>query len=200
MRHIDSVGFGRLLFLACALLFSASSILAECAQIDPITLLPEDEICPTWIKDGDPQTAYTYEQLTEIINGGAGLYWSYGFVAAAFQNYAGEIAATPAAATLAVFNQGTAQNAIDLYNDPESGQGDPILDWSYSGEARVRAAFGIVTLQYYEECFFGSVVLIPSDETGIADARCLAEAVCEMIQGAVPTDDPTWGQIKSLFK
>lgn len=200
MQRTNYAGVGRILALAITLFFSSTAVLAECAEIDPVTLLPADEICATWIRDGDPQTAYTYEQLTEIINGGAGLYMTYGFVAAAFQNYAGEIAGTPAVGTLAIFNQGTVQNATDLYDDPESGQGDPILDWTYSGAARVRAAFGIVTLHFHEECFFGSVVLTPSDEVGIAEARCLAEAVCELIQGAVPTDDSTWGSIKALFK
>ncbi len=177
-----------------------SSALANCEQIDPLTVLPDDEVCPGWVRSGEAMAAYTLEQLMEIINGAAGLFEQYGFVAAAFQNYAGEVAGNPTEMTLSVFNQGTAENAEDLYNDPESGLGDPIGDWGGSGEARVRVAFGVVTFQFWEECFFASIVVISGGEQAVPHARCIAEAVVSLIQGATPTTAHSWGSIKADFQ
>ncbi len=172
---------------------------ASCDQIDPPVLLPEDNACPGWVRDGEPQTAYTLEELTAIINGGAFLYFSYGFVAAAFQNYVADLAGVPTVATLSVFNQGTEQNAADLYADPASGQGTPIPDWPGSGSARIQIGFGVVTLQFREACFFVSVVITPGDEATLPEARCLAEAVLTRITAATPTTPASWGGIKAVF-
>ena len=46
---------------------------ADC-DIDPLTLLPGDTVCTGVVRDGSPLTAYTYKELTVIINGAAALY------------------------------------------------------------------------------------------------------------------------------
>ena len=173
---------------------------ATCAEIDPLEVLPADEVCPSWVRDGDPMTAYTLEELTLIINGAAYLYDQYGFVAAAFQNYAGEVLGVPTYMTLSTFNQGSADNAAALYHDSNSGSGDPILDWSGSGEARVRVDFGYVTFQFWEECFFVTIVVGSGGEDAVPEARCIAEETVRLIDEPLPIAMPGWGFIKSLCR
>lgn len=194
-RPISGIFAGALL----ALLLWPAAALGSCEEIDPLYLLPADEACPGWARDGSALTAYTPEQLAEIIDGGAYLYVTYGFVAAAFQNYAAEIGGQPVASTVAIFNQGTAENALALYQDPASGEGAPVAGWPGSGAARVQSGFGSVTLQFREACFFVSVVLMPGEEATIPEARCLAEAVLALVQGATPAGGTTWGGIKAIF-
>ena len=173
---------------------------AACEDVDPLGLLPIDEACPGWVRDGEAQTAYTIEELTDIIDGGAYLYEQYGFVAAAFQNYAGEIAGEPVSMTLSVFNQGTAENAEALYNDPGSGSGDPVGDWEGLGEARMRIAFGIVSFQFWESCFFVSIVVPAGGEDAVPHARCIAEEVLGLIGGATPVRTSSWGRVKGSYQ
>ncbi len=186
---------------AVALLFLAlpSIAAATCEEIDPVDVLPADEACPTWMRDGDAQTAYTDQELFELINGGATLFITYGFVAAAIQNYTGESAGEPTWATVSIYNQGTAENAEALYNDPDSGYGDNVEDWGWSGAARTRVTFQMALFEFWHECFFGSVVVGAGGEAGIPEARCLAEEVCAGIQSAVPAKRVTWGSIKADF-
>lgn len=177
-----------------------TSARAECEVIDPLNVLPGDAACPGWVRDGEPMAAYTLEELMLIIDGGAMLYGQYGFVAAAFQNYAGDAGGTPTAATLSAFNQGSAENAHALYLDPESGWGDPVVDWGGAGAARVRLDFGYATFQFWEACFYVSIVVGPGDEGLGPAARCLAEAAVERIQGATPAAIDDWGAIKAQFR
>ena len=173
---------------------------AACEEVIPLDLLPGDQVCATWVQDGDPLTAYDQQQLTEIINGGAFLYIQYGFVAAVFQNYIGEVSGEPASGMISLYNQGSAANARALYLDPESGFGDPILDWQWSGEARINYGIGNITLQFWEECFFGAVLIMTDGDEPVQSARCLAEAVCVMIHDALPVQHGSWGLLKTRFK
>jgi hypothetical protein len=186
---------------AFALLSSiiATPAAASCEAVDPLFMLPSDTDCAGWARDGEPRTAYTYEELTEIIDGGAGLFVEYGFVAAAFQNYLGDVAGAVVPATVSLFNQGTAENAHALFDDPNSGMGEPIDDWSGTGEARMRVAFGITTLQFREECFFGSIVVMSEDPAAVGAADCLALSIVTKIQGAVPTRPASWSAIRWAF-
>jgi len=191
---------GAFLAALVAILSLPAPALGTCAQVEPLSLLPADEACPGWTRDGGAQTAHTPEQLAEIIDGGAYLYISYGFVAAAFQNYMAEIAGQPTAATIAVFNQGTSENAQALYQDPASGEGAPVADWPGTGAARVQAGFGSVTFQFHEACFFASIVLMPGEEATVPEVRCLAGAILDLIQGATPACGASWGGIKAVFE
>ena len=172
---------------------------ATCGDIPPASTLPADEVCPGWVRDGETQTAETLEELTDIINGGAHLFVTYGFVAAAFQDYAGEVGGAPVLISLQVYNQGTAENAEALYNDLDSGWGDPVGDWEGSGDARMRMAFGFVTFQFWEECFFVTVIANAGGEDSVPHVRCLADEVLSGIQQATPIAQPTWGAIKRAF-
>jgi hypothetical protein len=170
-----------------------------CGDVDPVDLIPGSEACEGVVLDGDVQSAYTLAELTAVINGEAFLYTGYGWVASAFQNYTVDTGA-PVAATLSLFNQGTAANAEALYNDPQSGSGDAIGDWGGSGAARLRAGFGVTTLQFWEECLFVKIVVLSESPEATHAARCLADALVILIQGQTPMDVETWSAIKALYK
>lgn len=173
---------------------------ADCGGVEPLAVMPADGACPTWNRDGAPQTAHTDQELFELINGGAALYIQYGFVAAAVQNYAGEVAGEPSGATLSLYNQGSAENAEALFLDEGSGTGTPIEDWGGTGLARIQAAFGMTVLDLQEACFFARVLVVNDEPGGIDAAHCLARKVVELIQGAVPAEHGSWGGAKSRFR
>lgn len=171
-----------------------------CNEIDPPLLVPESDVCPGWVTDGEMQTAYTYEELTDVINGAAHLYEQYGFVAAAFQNYLGEVGEEVSPMTLSVFNQGTAANAEALYDDMNSGSGDPVDDWGGTGDARMRIAFGTVSFQFWENCFFVGIVVVVGGEAAVPHARCFADEIVGRIQDPTPVEPQTWGGLKLIYR
>jgi len=186
--------------LFAGLLLPGVTAHAACDAIDPLVILPEEDDCPGWYRDGDPMTAYTLEELMVIIDGMAMLYDQYGFIAAAFQNYTAEIGGVPIAGTLGAFNQGSAENAQALYLDPDSGWGDGVPDWPGTGDARLRIDFGYVTFQFWEECFYVTIVVGSGVEGLDVATRLLAEATLGRIQGATPAAVDDWGAVKARFR
>ncbi len=134
-----------------------------CEAIAPVTILPVDGTCPGWGLDGEIRTASTLEELMGIIDGGAILYGNHGFVSAAFQNYLGVIAGQPVAASVNLFNQGTEAQAGELFDDPQSGSGTAVTDWTGSGEARTLVGFGTTSFQFHEECFYVSILVVSAE-------------------------------------
>jgi hypothetical protein len=187
------------LTLLVGLLAAAPTARGACAALDPVTLLPGAGTPAGWAPVGVPLTAYTLGELTALINGGAYLYDGYGFVAAAFQDYAGAAGGAPCSATLSLFNQGSAENALALFEDPASGYGAAITDWPGSGAARSREAIGALVFQFHEACFFVSITVTCTGAEGLAVARAQAEAVLAALQQATPAPASTWGRLKSRF-
>ncbi len=187
-------------FLILSALLLPTLAAATCQDVDPVEILPADEACPSWLRDGETMTAYTETELFELINGGAGLYLGYGWVATAIQNYIGEIEDPPVYATISLFNQGTLENAQALFEDPDSGTGEMIDGWGGSGLARIQVGFGLTQLDFQEECFFARVVVLSDEDDGVAAAYCLSLAIIDLLQGVVPTQSPTWGRMKALYR
>lgn len=171
-----------------------------CEDIDPLLAVPGDGTCAGVVPDGEPQTASTYEELTGIIDGAAALYDQYGFVAAAFQNYAVDVGGTPAASTLSLFNQGSSAQAAALFDDPSSGSGTAVEGWGGTGAARMRVAFGVTTLEFHEACFFGRIVVLSGEAAAATAARCLGEAAAGMVHAEVSVSPPSWGAVKAMYR
>jgi hypothetical protein len=187
------------LLLAAALAGAGPAARADCAAIDPLTLLPP-EGASDWARDGVPQSAYTLEELAQIIDGSAFLFGQYGFVAAVFGGYLGEVAGEPSAVTVSIFNQGSAENAAALFNDPNSGSGAPLPGWGGSGAARYRAAFGFFTCEFWEECFYGSIVFTAGGDAAMPEALCLGQTIVDAIFQATPARTSNWGDVKAAFR
>ncbi len=188
-----------LLAAACSC-WGATCRATTCEAIAPVTILPVDGTCPGWGLDGEIRTASTLEELMGIIDGGAILYGNHGFVSAAFQNYLGAIAGQPVAASVNLFNQGTGAQAGELFDDPQSGSGTAVTDWTGSGEARTLVGFGTTSFQFHEECFYVSILVVSAEGEALTAARCLADGICVLIRGAVPARQWSWGSIKMGFR
>lgn len=168
----------------------------SCAAHNPLLALPDHGACPNFIPDGPALHADTYEELVAFIGDPpASLYIAYGFVAAAFQNYLVEVEATPEPATVSAFNQGTADNAQGLYDDPQSGFGTPIADWSGTGDARLALIQDRALIYFWERCFY-SVTIAPAPGGDATNARCQADEVLEKIQTLTRVEQSSWSALK----
>ncbi len=173
---------------------------AACVDICPASLLPLDEECAGITRDGDTFIANNVQELADgPINGEAYLYEKYGFVKAAIQSYATVIGEAPVWIMVSVFNQGTAANAEALYEDPNVGSGDAIGDWTGSGAGRLKLDLLTVTIQFWEECLFGSIVIGSREGDASDRARCLADAIMTTVQ-MVPAEHASWGDLKTRFR
>jgi|GEM_PF-731704 len=116
-------------------------------------LLPEDNEIPGWVKDGPPQTAETPDELFGLINGAAPVYIENGFVECIFQSYTGDIMGQPTSLQARVFDQGTADNAANLYDALETGLE---TDWTGAGsEARINYLLPFnFTLEFWRNRFY----------------------------------------------
>ena len=116
-------------------------------------LMPADNEIPGWVREGDPETAQTAEELYGLIDGAAVVYLQYGFVECVFQNYAGIIAGQPTALAAQVFDQGTPENAHEVYVATATGLE---TDWNGAGdEARINYLLPFnFTLDFRRNRFF----------------------------------------------
>jgi hypothetical protein len=185
--------------LCLATLAMASGAAAACLDIEPGALLPSDVDCEGWSRDGEATICGTLEELMAVIDGGAILYSEHGFASAVIQNFAGTIDGGSVASTFSIFNQTDAPNAEALYDDPRSGTGEPLPEWPGTGEARFAVSLNSTTVQFHEECIFGSIMVVSTDTEALAGARCLAMRTCSLIRDAVPAERTTWGGIRARY-
>jgi hypothetical protein len=82
-----------------------------------------------WMYTGTSWIANNGSELTQQIDGGAELYIKYGFTEAAFQAYQGNIDNINCEIELTIYNLGTADNAVTLFEDPDLGL-TSALTWS----------------------------------------------------------------------
>jgi hypothetical protein len=82
-----------------------------------------------WSYSGSGWVANNGSELTQQIDGGAELYIKYGFTEAANQLYQGTINDVSCEIGLTIYNLGTAENTIALFEDPDLGL-TSALTWS----------------------------------------------------------------------
>jgi hypothetical protein len=82
-----------------------------------------------WVYSGSGWIANNGSELTQQIDGGAELYIKYGFTEAASQLYHGTINEISCEIGLTVYNQGSAGNAVAVFEDPDLGL-TAALTWS----------------------------------------------------------------------
>jgi hypothetical protein len=189
--------------LVCAglvLLVVHPGMTQACDGIDPLSLVPDNGMCPGVTRDGETLTAYTIPELQDLINGGYEVFANHGFVAMALQNYLIDIGGSPAVSSLYLYNQGTSANAEALYDELASGSWEAVSDWGGSGEARVKTALFSITFEFHEACFYGSIVVMSLDDQAVSSARCIAEAIVAGIQGCSPVDSECWSSLKVRYK
>lgn len=112
-----------------------------------------------WSYSGSAWVANNISELTTYIDGQAEVNRRYGFVEAAHQEYSGVVNNSQALLKLTVYNQGTAANALSLYNDPDLGFSGAI-DWTAgAGQAShyVRNSGLSQVLSFYRNGYYVSL-------------------------------------------
>ncbi len=181
------------LIVGAAMVYGGVAVAQQtCADVPPADMIPAVDACTGYTFDGGVIVATNLEELTEVINGGAGVYIDYGFIEAAFQNYQLDLGGSPANVSLFLYNQGLAANAADLYDHFEIGTETTITDWAGSGEARYRLGLGNITIDFHELCFYGKIQILASGADALDAGRCLGEAICALV-ALTPVEVSGWG-------
>lgn len=145
-----------------------------------MSLLPMDDDIPGWKRSEKILKASNDEELYKIFNGGAGLYTKHGF-----QWYVGQTYKGPKRVELEVyiFNQGTPQNAQDLYEDPFTKPSRMKEITNLGEKARIDES----TLFYYgvefiQKRFYVRVIIQDKTEGGLNVAILFASHIAAQIK------------------
>jgi hypothetical protein len=145
-----------------------------------MNLLPEDEEIPGWKRSEKLLSASNEEELYKIVNGGATLYIQHGFQSFAVQSYRG-----PKGVELEVhiFNQGTPQNALDLYENPfaRPGRNQEIAALGEKGRIDMTPLFSY-GVDFVQKGFFVRVIIQDKTEEGLNASLSFAQKISERIR------------------
>jgi hypothetical protein len=143
-------------------------------------LLPGDDEISGWKRSEKLVRASKDEELYKIINGGAGLYISHGFRSLAGQSYQGlqgwEL-------EVYVFDQGSSQNAENLYADPfnQPGKGKEIAGLGEKARIDESSLFSY-GVEFFRKGFFVRVIAQNKTQEGLETAVRFARAIAGRIQ------------------
>ena len=150
--------------------------------LDPVDLLPTSEEISGWTPQGDAEE-WVGEALYQPINGEAEIYLRHGFQEAAFLDYQGSGSWASTVLSVRIFDQGSADGAADLYDDPASGTGTP---WTGSDAAGTRARTEQYALscsvEFYEAEYFVHVDIRSGDDQALEVIKLFARN----ISGKIP--------------
>jgi hypothetical protein len=167
------------------LILLAGSAWADQASARPekllgaMNLLPLDDDLPGWKRSEKPLSASNEEELYRIVNGGAALYIQHGFQSFAGQRYRG-----PKGVELEVyiFNQGTPQNAQDLYENPfaQPGRSKEVPDLGEKARIDMTPLFSF-GVDFVQEGFFVRIIIQDQTEEGLNTAVSFAQRISKRI-------------------
>jgi hypothetical protein len=144
-----------------------------------MSLFPEDDDLPGWKRSEKLLSASNEEELYKIVNGGAALYIQHGFQSFAGQSYKG-----PKGVELEVyiFNQGTPQNAQDLYENPfaKPGSSREIPDLGKKARIDMTPLFSY-GVDFVQKGFFVRVIMQEKTEEGLRAALTFAHNISKRI-------------------
>jgi len=145
-----------------------------------MNLLPGDEEIPGWKRSEKLLRASNDEELYKIVNGGAALYIQHGFHSFVGQTYRG-----PKGVELEVhiFDQGTPQNALDLYENPfaRPGRSKEIPDLGEKARIDMTPLFSY-GVDFVQKGFFVRVIIQDKTEEGLNTALAFAQKILERIR------------------
>jgi hypothetical protein len=147
--------------------------------LETMNLLPLDDDIPGWKRSEKLLGASNGEELYKIVNGGAALYIQHGFQSFAGQSYKG-----PKGVDLEVyiFNQGTLQNAQDLYENPFAKPGRSKGTPDLGERARIdRTPLFSYGVDFIQKGFFVRVIIQDKTEEGLKVALTFAHHISKRI-------------------
>ena len=145
-----------------------------------MTFLPADDEIPGWKRSEKLLRASKEEDLYKIFNGGASLYIQHGFRSFVAQSYKGSKGTE---LEVYIFDQGTPQNAEDLYENPFT-KPSRVKDIANLGEkARIDMTplfcYGI---DFIQKGFFVRVIIQDRTEEGLNVAISFAHLISKRIK------------------
>jgi hypothetical protein len=174
-----------LLILTFSILLTGSALTDQVSERPEklpgiISLFPQDDEVLGWKRSEKLLRASNEEELYRIFNGGASLYIQHGFRAFVEQSYKG-----PNGLELEVyiFNQGTSQNAEDLYENPFAKPTRVKQISSLGEKARIDMTplfcYGV---DFVQKGFFVRVVIQDKTEEGLNVATSFARLISKRIK------------------
>ncbi len=145
-----------------------------------IRFLPGDDEIPGWKRSEKILRASNQEELYKIFNGGATLYIQHGFRSFVGQSYKG---AKGTDLEVYIFDQGTSQNAEELYENPFT-KPNRIKEIANLGEkARVdMTPLFCYVVDLIEKGFFVRVIVQDRTEEGLNVAISFARSISKRIE------------------
>ena len=145
-----------------------------------MSLLPADDEIPGWKRSEKLLRASNHEELYKTFNGGASLYIQHGFHSFVGQSYEG-----PKGTELEVyiFDQGNAQNAEDLYENPFTKPSRSKEVANLGEKARIDMTplfcYGV---DFIQKGFFVRVIIQDRTEEGLNVATSFARSISKRIK------------------
>ena len=151
--------------------------------LSPADLLPDDDAISGWESIGVYDEANDYDELYDLINGGAEVYIDNGFVSAAFQIYIDCVGGVceDAAVHVRIYDQGSEANAAAVYDRVATGIGMP---WHEAGmEARIdESALAVYTVEFWQRNMYVQVLIEEKSDAALNIAKLFASHVSREIR------------------
>lgn len=177
--------FRRMFILALSILvpnFAGAEAVSENPEkpLGAMTFLPGDDDIPGWRRSEKVLRASNEEELYRVFNGGASLYIQYGFRSYVGQTYKGPIGKE---IEVNIFDQGTFQNARDLFENPYA-KPSRIKEIANLGEkARIDTTpLFCYGLDFIQKGFFVRVIIQDKTEEGLNVAISFAQGISNRIK------------------
>lgn len=143
-------------------------------------VVPGDDDVPGWKRSEELLRALTEEELYKIFNGGATLYIQHGFRSFVGQRYKGPKGTE---VEVYIFNQGTPQNTIDLYENPRTKPSriKEIVDLGEKARIDMSPLFCYV-VDVIQKGFYVRVIIQDRSEEGLNAAVSFARSISNRIK------------------
>lgn len=169
-------------FSALVLGFAWGDQVSEKAEklLGAMSFVPADDEIPGWKRSEKLLRASNEEELYKIFNGGASLYLQHGFRALVEQSYKGSKGLE---LEVYIFDQGTPQNAQDLYENPFA-KPTRIKEIANLGE-KARIDMGPLFcygVEFVQKGFFVRVIIQDKTEEGLNVAISFARSISKRIK------------------
>ncbi|GEM_PF-704788 len=150
-------------------------------------LMPRDNEISGWSQSGGSGgswQAVNPSELQEQINGGSELYTNHGFVEAAMQSYTGKVnAQSGVVCEIQVYDQGTAENADEVFDDPNNVFASPIAPANPPAtRAQIRKDLFSWTMKFVKDRYYVLISIITSEDKGQEVLEVFANNVAARIQ------------------
>ena len=149
--------------------------------LDPVDLLPTSGEISGWTPQGEAEE-WVGEALYQPINGEAETYLRHGFQEAAFLDYQGSGSWANTVLSVRIFDQGSAEQAANLYDDPASGTGTPWTGSEVAGtEARTEQYALSCIVEFHEAEYFVHVDISSGDDQALDVVKLFARNISQKI-------------------